>query len=51
MIYLHPTKDGKEHVIEGTYSSGQTVLIIDDLITGGRSVIQTAARLEERISL
>jgi orotate phosphoribosyltransferase len=26
MIYLHPTKDGQEHVIEGTYSSGQTVL-------------------------
>ena len=47
MIYLHPTQDGQEHVIEGTYSSGQTVLIIDDLITGGRSVVQTAARLEE----
>jgi orotate phosphoribosyltransferase/uridine monophosphate synthetase len=47
MIYLHPTKDGLEDVIEGTYSSGQTVLIIDDLITGGRSVVQTAARLTE----
>ena len=47
MIYLHPTKDGLEDVIEGTYSSGQTVLIIDDLITGGRSVVQTAARLQE----
>ena len=46
MIYLHPAKDGQGHVIEGTYSSGQTVLIIDDLITGGRSVVQTAARLE-----
>ncbi len=45
MIYLHPTRDGREQVIEGTYTSGQTVLIIDDLITGGRSVMQTAARL------
>jgi orotate phosphoribosyltransferase len=45
MIYLHPSKDGQGHVIEGAYSSGQTVLIIDDLITGGRSVVQTAARL------
>ena len=47
MIYLHPTQNGQGHVIEGTYSSGQTVLIIDDLITGGRSVVQTAARLQE----
>jgi orotate phosphoribosyltransferase/uridine monophosphate synthetase len=47
MIYLHPSRDGKSQVIEGTYSGGQTVLIIDDLITGGRSVVQTAARLAE----
>ncbi|MBM3224339.1 MAG: phosphoribosyltransferase [Candidatus Tectomicrobia bacterium] len=45
MIYLHPSQDGREQRIEGTYSSGQTVLIIDDLITGGRSIVQTAARL------
>lgn len=45
MIYLHPAKDGLGDIIEGTYTSGQTVLIIDDLITGGRSVIQTATRL------
>jgi orotate phosphoribosyltransferase len=47
LIYLHPAKDGPGHVIEGTYSGGQTVLIIDDLTTGGRSILQTAARLEE----
>ena len=46
MIYLHPAKNGEGSVIEGTYKSGQTVLVIDDLITGGRSVLQTAARLE-----
>jgi len=45
MIYLHSSQDGREQRIEGTYSSGQTVLIIDDLITGGRSIVQTAARL------
>jgi orotate phosphoribosyltransferase len=47
LIYLHPAKNGQGHIIEGTYSGGQTVLIIDDLITGGRSILQTAARLEE----
>lgn len=46
LLYLHPAKDGESTVIEGTYTAGQTVLIIDDLITGGSSVIQTAARLE-----
>jgi orotate phosphoribosyltransferase len=46
MIYLHPARNGEGHVVEGVYEGGQTVLIIDDLITGGRSVLQTAARLE-----
>ena len=46
LIYLHPAKDGPELVIEGTYSTGQTVLVIDDLTTGGRSILQTAQRLE-----
>lgn len=45
MIYLHPSKAGGETVVEGAYASGQTVLVIDDLITGGRSITQTAARL------
>lgn len=45
LIYLHPSKDGRDQGIEGTYASGQTVLIIDDLITGGRSIMQTAERL------
>jgi orotate phosphoribosyltransferase len=46
LIYLHPGKEGTENTIEGKYESSQTVLIIDDLITGGRSVVQTAVRLE-----
>jgi orotate phosphoribosyltransferase len=48
MIYLHPTKDGRGNVIEGNYVPGQTVLIIDDLITGGTSVVETAQHLREK---
>lgn len=45
MIYLHPARNGEGSMIEGVYERGQTVLIIDDLITGGRSLAQTAERL------
>jgi orotate phosphoribosyltransferase len=47
MIYLHPPKEGQRTVVEGNYAPGQTVLIMDDLITAGRSVMHTAQRLEE----
>ena len=47
LIYLHPPKEGHRTVIEGNYTGGQTVLVIDDLITGGRSIIHTAQRLDE----
>ena len=47
MIYLHPPKEaGRDAAIEGIYHPGQTVLIIDDLITGGGSILETAAALE-----
>jgi len=45
MIYLHPARNGEGTIVEGVYEEGQTVLIIDDLITGGRSVAHTAERL------
>lgn len=45
MIYLHPNKGG--NVIEGVYRPGQTVMIMDDLITGGGSIFETAVRLQE----
>lgn len=48
MIYLHPSRDGSGQVIEGNYVSGQSVLIIDDLITGGSSIVETAQHLRER---
>jgi orotate phosphoribosyltransferase len=45
LIYLHPRKDGAGNVIEGNYLPGQTVLVIDDLITGGTSVVETTQEL------
>ena len=45
MIYLHPTRD--EHVVEGVYGHGQTAIIMDDLVTGGGSITETAAALRE----
>jgi orotate phosphoribosyltransferase len=45
LIYLHPGRNGQPEAIEGKYVPGQTVLIIDDLITHGTSVIETATKL------
>jgi len=47
MIYLHPRKDGMGSDIEGRYSLNQTALIMDDLITGGGSILETVLVLEE----
>ena len=47
MIYIHPPSTAKADVIEGRYVRGQTCLVIDDLITGGGSILQTAATLTE----
>ena len=47
LIYLHPSKDGNSNVIEGQFFPGQSVLVIDDLITGGTSVVETARTLRE----
>lgn len=45
MIYLHPTREGNE--IEGAYQPNQTAIIMDDLVTGGGSISETAERLRE----
>jgi orotate phosphoribosyltransferase/uridine monophosphate synthetase len=45
MIYLHPTRSG--NVIEGVYHPNQQVIIMDDLVTGGGSILETAQRLSE----
>jgi orotate phosphoribosyltransferase len=47
MIYLHPREDGTGNDIEGLYSPNQTALIIDDLITGGGSILETVLTLQE----
>jgi len=46
LIYPHP-RAGEEHYeeIEGSYFPGQTVLLVDDLITGGSSMVETADTL------
>jgi len=46
LIYLR-TRRPKSAQIEGLYEPGQTVLIIDDLVTGGHSIVDTAERLEK----
>lgn len=47
MIYIHPPSTSKADVIEGVYVRGQSCLIIDDLITGGGSILQTATTLSQ----
>jgi orotate phosphoribosyltransferase len=45
MIYLHPQRTG--NVIEGVYNPNQRVIIMDDLVTGGGSILETAERLAD----
>ena len=47
MIYLHPPSQARhvQEEIEGGYVPGQTVLLVDDLITGGASLRDTTDML------
>ncbi len=45
LVYLHPGRE--ETTVEGVYSHGQTAIIMDDLVTGGGSIAETAASLRE----
>ncbi len=45
LIYLHPGREG--NVIEGVYTPNQSAMILDDLVTGGGSIMETAERLQE----
>jgi orotate phosphoribosyltransferase/uridine monophosphate synthetase len=51
MIYVRPANSSASsilngHGIEGRFTTGQRVLLIDDLISGGGSVFETIATLE-----
>ena len=48
LVFVHPAKnrDAPEPFIEGRFQRGETVLLIDDLITSGGNVIETAAFLQ-----
>ncbi len=45
LLYVRP--DSQKPTIEGRIIPGQTVLVIDDLMTGGTSLLRTAKALEE----
>jgi len=47
LVYLHPHKDDLDFDIEGLYHPSQKAMIMDDLITGGGSIILTANRLRD----
>lgn len=46
LLYVRP--DGEPPTLEGRAIPGQTVLIIDDLMTGGSSILTTAWTLEKK---
>jgi orotate phosphoribosyltransferase/uridine monophosphate synthetase len=48
LVYAHPARSGdKVHTVEGRFVEGDHVLILDDLMTGGTSILRTAELLEE----
>ena len=47
MIYLHPRPDDLGSDIEGLYRLNQRALIMDDLLAGGGSILETALQLGE----
>lgn len=53
MVYVHPAgkRNGPESFVEGRYQRGETVLLIDDLITSGGNVMDTAAFLQMHAGL
>jgi len=44
MVYIHPAKErnGNRVFVEGLYERGETVLLIDDLVTSGGGITETA---------
>jgi orotate phosphoribosyltransferase/uridine monophosphate synthetase len=46
MIYLHPARNGHS-ALEGVFAPNQQAIIMDDLVTGGGSIAETAEVLRE----
>src|SRR3989337_2167537 len=53
LVYIHPAKErnGARAFVEGKYARGEMVLLVDDLITSGGTVIETAAFLRAEAGL
>ncbi len=47
MVYLHPRPDDLGNDVEGLYHPNQRALIMDDLLAGGGSILETAHQLGE----
>jgi orotate phosphoribosyltransferase len=53
MVYVHPAKErnGNRLWVEGRYERGETVLLIDDLVTSGGGIVETGAFLQANADL
>lgn len=53
MIYMHPAKEhnGARVFVEGQYTPEETVLLIDDLVTSGGGIVETAHFLKSNAGL
>jgi orotate phosphoribosyltransferase len=53
MVYVHPAKErnGNRVWVEGKYESGERVLLLDDLVTSGGGIIETATFLRTNAGL
>ena len=53
MVYVHPAKErnGNRVWVEGRFEPHETVLLIDDLVTSGGGIVETAAFLKANANL
>jgi orotate phosphoribosyltransferase/uridine monophosphate synthetase len=53
LIYIHPAKErnGARVFVEGLYTPEETVLLIDDLVTSGGGILETARFLKANAGL
>jgi orotate phosphoribosyltransferase len=53
MVYVHPAKErnGNRVWVEGRFEPSETVLLIDDLVTSGGGIVETAAFLKANANL